>query len=350
MRLLTCSFAWMLVLSAGAIAAASDDQQPVVLASLVSGEASISPDSNVVFDETLPGGNSVYSLMIDFDPSWWEKHFSSPDLVVVIESEGGQRFLVPEIEREWDYSRKIFNFRCPTLIAGSDGVIRLYSDHTESDYFWKRVLETRISWNAGASGTVAPPGWLKKFACLEFVAGAGGEFQLLNPATSEHLVLHAPTPIASAGFTVPSENVEMPWELSTVFTKDGATRGTVQFRHWQTRRESLLSSAISSAPAGAPWWLAIGTVVTIVAAVAGVALRNRQPAEATPSNVTADSLGATNSFGAADDPLSDMYSPGIASTNDLSSSFAEPGPGVFDPSPSLDEPPATATRSMFDPD
>lgn len=332
MRPLACSFVWIVVASISVVGSASDDQ-PVVVTALA--EAAISGEPAAELDETLAAGESDYSLTIDFEATWWDRFYPAPDLFAVIESEGGRRFLIPEIEPNWDYSRKIFNFRCPTLNADSRGVVRLYDSDATSNHIWTQVLSSRISWDASATATAGPPGWLKKFACVELNAGAGGELQLLDPSTGESLIINAPDPIAAAEFTVPPANGGQPWELQGVFMSGSRERGTVAFRHWQTRRRSLLSSA----PASAPWWLAIGTIVTIAVAVSGFALR-RQSAAVVTNNppMSTDSHAASNE-----------------ATDDFSSPFADSGVDIFAPSaamesPSIDESPAASTPGMFDPD
>lgn len=188
------------------------------------------------FEKTVAPGESIYSVNFSFDRVAWSDFWSRPDVFLVLEVEGGEKLLIPDIEYDWDYGPKVYSFRCPTLRPGSRCVLRLYDDDAATDAMWKTIMATAVDWEASAvaePGTlIAPP--LRGLVAMQMKAAAGGKLQLLTPAQASALVLDAPDAMAVATFTVPNDRPEQAWEMRGQFRSGETDMGQVSFKHWYT--------------------------------------------------------------------------------------------------------------------
>lgn len=200
------------------------------------------------FEKTAAPGESIYSVNFNFDRAAWSDFWSRPDVFLVLEKEGGEKLLIPDIEYDWDYGPKVCSFRCPTLRPGSRCVLRLYDDDAASDAVWKTIMTTAVDWEASAVAKpgplLAPP--LRGLVAMHAEVAAEGKLQLLTPAQASAIVLDAPDAIAVARFTIPNERPGQLWEMQGQFRSDGTDMGEVSFKHWYTNpAPSLVGSLLT---------------------------------------------------------------------------------------------------------
>jgi len=210
---------------------------------------------------TVPPGESIYSVEFNFSRSSWGDIWSRPDIFAVVEHEGGNSILIPDIVYNWDYSTKIYTFRCPTLPNGSHCVLRLYDDGTDSDIIWKNILSTKVNWStsATAQSAILPT---RGVECMDVSATANGTISILNPTDKSAFHINAPDVIATARFTVPDAKPSDRWNMQGVFTKSGTEMGKVSLTHWHTNRSDRFLRFVT--PSLLFWsTLTIGFVVLI---------------------------------------------------------------------------------------
>ncbi len=182
--------------------------------------------------DTVAPGQSVYSVSLSFDRSSGADFWSGPDVFLVVECEGASRVVVPEIQPNWDYSAKVFNFRCPTLSPGSTCRLQLCDDDGQTDQLLKSLLTQQVKWEfrgGATSGGLLPASGVM---ALEATVAANGTLQLLSDDAAHKMVLDAPDLIASASFQVPDEHSSAKWELTGTFISDGTDMGEVRLTHW----------------------------------------------------------------------------------------------------------------------
>lgn len=238
------------------VCAQSSKARPVVEAVLkvvaVVAAAEASRDATVAiqdhFENTAASGESIYSVNFSFDQPAWSDFWSRPDVFLVLEVEGGEKLLIPDIEYDWDYSPKIYSFRCPTLRPGSRCVLKLYDDDAAADAVWKTIMAAAVKWKASAVAEpgplLAPP--LRGLVAMHAEVAAEGKLQLLTPAQASALVLDAPDAIAVARFTVPNERPGQLWEMKGQFRSDETDMGEVSSKHWYTNpAPSLVGSLLT---------------------------------------------------------------------------------------------------------
>jgi hypothetical protein len=180
--------------------------------------------------ETLPPGESIYSVRFNFTRASWADFWSRPDIFLVVECEGGERLLIPDVEYNWNYGTKIYRFRCPSLPAGSRCVLKLYDDDSASDLMWKTILSNKVSWNARAQATNSEA--ISGLVAISAQAQAGGELNLLDPQQAAAVTIDAADLVASAEFTVPDDATDR-WEMQGTFLNGSTEYGDVQLIHWQ---------------------------------------------------------------------------------------------------------------------
>lgn len=235
----------------------------VVAAAKFAEEASVS--LNEYWADAAPAGDSIYSVSFSFDRTSWTDFWSKPDVFLVVECEGARRFVVPEIEYDWNYGTKIYTFRCPTLPKDSRCVLRLYDDDSASDKIWKSVLSTRITWNADARATAKagiPMMPATGLACIEAKTAANGKLELLTQDEAQSLVLDAPDLIALAELTVPKAKPADKWEMKGEFINSGKEMGKVHLTHWW----SATRAAKPLLPSKVALWgvLLVGLLIVVV--------------------------------------------------------------------------------------
>ena len=174
------------------------------------------------WEQTLAPGESIYAARFSFDRATWSDIWSRPDVFLVIERDGGKRIVVPEIEYDWNYTPKVFNFRCPTLQSGERCVLRVYDDDGTADKVFKSLLTTPVHVQAGVNVPLIP------VPAVVGEARASGVIQLLAEKDAKTLVLEGPDAIAAADFQVPST---APWTLQGRFRQGNTDYGAVSLTH-----------------------------------------------------------------------------------------------------------------------
>jgi hypothetical protein len=192
--------------------------------------------------ETAKPGTSIYSITFEFDKGVWADWFSGPDIFAVVEYEGGRAVLIPDIEYNWDYSRKSYTIKCPTMPVGSTCVVRLYDDDASSDTVWKTILSNKIDWTVSSHANAQLP--TTGTVVLGIEATAGGTFEILDLPDGQSAILDRPDPVAIATFGVPEEPSTSTWSLEGSFTHDGENIGNMSFKHWYTNDTPLWISKL----------------------------------------------------------------------------------------------------------
>lgn len=191
------------------------------------------------WQQTAPPGESIYSVSFNFDRGSWADFWSKPDIFLVVECEGRSKLLIPDIEYNWDYSPKVYTFRCPTFPPESRCVLRLYDDDSASDAVWKNILTTATSANWKVTGDIGSRAKTLEIpyqgtAFIEVHAEASGEFRLLTAAQADAMLLDAPDQVATAEFFMPKEPSLAPWLMEGAFRKSSKDMGKVRLTHWYT--------------------------------------------------------------------------------------------------------------------
>jgi hypothetical protein len=183
---------------------------------------------------TVAPGQSVYSVAMSFDQTSWADWWSKPDVYLVVECEGVQTVLIPEIDYNWDGSRKVYTFRCPTLPAGARGALKLFDDDSASNAIWKNILATPVQWSVTGTNhaSLGLPG--SGVDCLDVTMAASGVLQVLDSEQKKTFQLDPPDLVAVAEFTVPSPTVTGPWTMAGKFSNGGNPLGKVELKHWNT--------------------------------------------------------------------------------------------------------------------
>lgn len=212
----------------------------VVSAAKAAEEAGISLED--YWKETAKPGMSIYSISFDFDEVSWADWLTRPDIFAVVEYEAGQTVLIPDIEYNWDYSRKLYTFQCPTMPTGSRCVVRLYDDDTSNNLVWNTILSNKVNWTVSSQADVSIPA--SGTVALGVEAGAGGAFNILDLPQGKFAILDAPDPVAIATFSVPDEPPASNWSLEGSFTRGGKVVGDLTFKHWYTNDSPVWISYI----------------------------------------------------------------------------------------------------------
>lgn len=260
------------------VAAAADEPEPepasslrTTILKLIDSVSDLPPSE--AWQSTIRPGESIYSVTVEFDRSSWADIWSKPDLFVAIECEGRQTVVIPQIEYDWDYSRKILNVRCPTLPAYSRCVLRLYDDDSVSDALWRNLLATRVDWTLGAAAESSslPVAGVQS---VQAKFAASGELQLLDPATKDWISLDAPDSLASAEFIVPPVPAGTAWTMEGPFVHGDRVVGSVSFKHHATRPLAWTWS----------WATVVAGLVLLAALVALVWWKSQYAASATATS------------------------------------------------------------------
>ncbi len=177
--------------------------------------------SEVKKHDSYNGQNTVYSINFEttkgqgiFGYLFGARTFGKPDIFLVIEIEGRDRFVVPHRTKNYTGQQILETVLLDEIPYGRKVIINIYDDRATSNQFWSDLLSQKIDYFGngdvgalvGAKTTYIPLKLESEFK-VALSARVKGQFRMVSP----NLEIVRPTWICSAEFIIPRrETIRIP--------------------------------------------------------------------------------------------------------------------------------------------
>jgi hypothetical protein len=200
-----------------------------------------------------PTDGAIYSLHLNLDyhshAIYWARWFTKPDLFAVIQFEGQNPYVIPDIERKFHGEPIQWTVLQKHAAKGQRIVIQILDDHTASNEIWNSILQSKVTFHHGD-------------ITFDKSLSASWDGEIQVALLDKKVTIAPPTHIAYAEFRAPPTNDK--WHAEGIFRDDsGQEIGKLEFAQVWTG-DPRLSNEILREGSSKIFWVVFGILLLFV--------------------------------------------------------------------------------------